>query len=169
MRLTNGFRLYVLVVAIPASICGCVTAPPAPAVTAATQAPLVDSPTPSVKQALYDELERWRGTRYRLGGTGRKGIDCSGLTYVVYRDVFGRQLPRTTEEQENVGSPVSRGSLEPGDLVFFKTGRSRRHVGIYLENSLFMHASASDGVRVSSLKNRYWHRRYWKARRIASI
>jgi len=87
----------------------------------------------------------------------------------VYRDVFGRRLPRTTEEQETVGSPVNRGSLEPGDLVFFKTGRFRRHVGIYVENGLFMHASASDGVRLSSLKNRYWRRHYWKARRLTPI
>lgn len=122
-----------------------------------------------VRQALYGELDRWRGTRYRLGGTGKKGFDCSGFTYVVYRDVFGQRLPRTTERQATVGRPVSRDALAPGDLVFFKTGRHKKHVGIYVEDGLFLHASTSDGVRMSSLSNDYWRGHYWKARRVGPI
>ncbi len=129
------------------------------------------APAPGVEpeglaRALYDQLHRWRGTQYQLGGLGRNGIDCSGLTYVVYRDLFGRQLPRTTDAQVGVGRPVERSALAPGDLVFFKTGTFQRHVGIYVSDDMFLHASQSSGVRLSSLASDYWRDRYWKARRV---
>lgn len=122
-----------------------------------------------IRQALYGELDRWRGTRYRMGGMGKKGFDCSGLTYVVYRDVFGKHLPRTTGGQLRVGRSVSRDNLAPGDLVFFKTGLFKRHVGIYIENGWFLHASTSDGVRMSSLNSAYWRGHYWKSRRVNPV
>lgn len=122
--------------------------------------------TAAIERALYDQLARWRGTRYRLGGQGRNGIDCSGLTQVVYLDLFGKHLPRTTDDQEQVGRPVRRHALAPGDLVFFKTGVLQRHVGIYVEDGMFLHASRSSGVRLSSLESSYWRNRYWKARRL---
>lgn len=122
-----------------------------------------------VTKKLYDQWERWRGTGYRLGGLGQKGIDCSGLTYVVYRDLFSARLPRTTEEQVEVGHSVKRRALEPGDLVFFKTGIFQRHVGIYVEDGKFLHASRNSGVRLSSLDSDYWGKRYWKARRVPDV
>lgn len=125
--------------------------------------------TTAIERALYDQLARWRGTRYRLGGRGGNGIDCSGLTQVVYRDLFGRQLPRTTDDQEKVGRSVGRHALAPGDLVFFKTGLRQRHVGIYVEDGMFLHASRSNGVRLSSLDSDYWRSRYWKARRLPEV
>lgn len=123
----------------------------------------------TVVQELLAQHERWRGTRYRLGGLGARGIDCSGLTYVVYRDLFGERLPRTTEGQGGIGQAVQRQALAPGDLVFFKTGVFQKHVGIYVEDGKFLHASRRSGVRLSSLEKEYWRERYWKARRPSVI
>lgn len=156
-----------IVILLPLLVAGCATTP-APVVDAGAGAP-ARSGAPDVKQALYGQLHHWQGTRYRMGGLGRKGIDCSGLTYVVYRDLFNTHLPRTTGAQSEVGRSVGRRDLAPGDLVFFKTGLLQRHVGIYIENGMFLHASRSDGVRLSSLASEYWRERYWKARRMDAI
>lgn len=159
--------LSLVVILVAAFLSACAITPRAP-VSDAPSAPQA-SRTHDVKQALYGELDHWRGTRFRLGGMGQKGIDCSGLTYMVYRDLFGEDLPRTAAEQARMGRPVPRDDLVPGDLVFFKTGAFRKHVGIYIGNDMFMHASVSDGVHLSSLRNRYWRHHFWKARRISSI
>lgn len=140
-----------------------------------TGAPVSDAAAPAgrgkaatVTEALYEQLARWRGIRYRIGDLSRKGIDCSGLAYVVYRDLFGARLPRTTAAQKDLGRAVERDALAPGDLVFFKTGTVQRHVGIYVEDGKFLHASRS-GVRLSSLASKYWRDRYWKARRMTVV
>lgn len=117
-----------------------------------------------VRQALMVEHQRWQGTPYRLGGTSSAGIDCSALVQNVFADTFSLDLPRTTRHQVNEGAAVGRESLEPGDLVFFRPLGSR-HVGIYVGDERFLHASTSRGVMISSLDNVYWQRYYWKARR----
>lgn len=142
---------------------GCATSPTAP-VTDTRSSP-AGAASGAIVQELLEQHERWRGTRYRLGGLGAKGIDCSGLTYVVYRDLFGERLPRTTEGQGGIGQAVKRRALAPGDLVFFKTGVFQKHVGIYVEDGKFLHASRRSGVRLSRLDSEYWRERYWKARR----
>lgn len=120
----------------------------------------------AVKKKLYSQYYVWKGTRYEIGGTSRKGVDCSGFVYVTFKSKFGVVLPRSTELQADVGESVGRGQLRPGDLVFFKTGWFDRHVGIYLERGKFLHASTSSGVRISGLDEDYWKSAYWKARRI---
>ncbi|WP_224717554.1 NlpC/P60 family protein [Pectobacterium versatile] len=117
---------------------------------------------------LNDQLGQWYRTPYRYGGLDRNGVDCSGFVYLTFRDKFGMQLPRTTEEQTELGERVDRDNLLPGDLVFFKTGSgsSGLHVGIYDKDDQFIHASTSQGVIRSSLDNVYWKRAYWQARRI---
>ncbi|MDZ7840312.1 MAG: NlpC/P60 family protein [Gammaproteobacteria bacterium] len=160
----SRFRFGTAVLLAVALAGGCATSGDAPGSGEPSAGERVESA--AIEQALYDQAARWRGTRYRLGGRGRDGIDCSGLTQVVYRDLFGRDLPRTTEDQEKVGRSVRRHALAPGDLVFFKTGLFQRHVGIYVENGMFLHASRSSGVRLSSLESGYWRSRYWKARRL---
>ncbi len=115
---------------------------------------------------LYAQYAEWGGTRYRLGGTSKNGIDCSGFTYVTFMKRFGIRLPRTTAQQVELGAHVSRHELRPGDLVFFRTGGKTRHVGIYAGDRKFMHASTSRGVVLSSLDNPYWRARFWKARRL---
>lgn len=117
-----------------------------------------------VRQALMAEHQRWQGTPYRLGGTSSEGIDCSALVQNVFADTFSLDLPRATRYQVNEGAAVGRESLEPGDLVFFRPPGSR-HVGIYVGDERFLHASTSRGVMISSLDNVYWQRYYWKARR----
>jgi probable lipoprotein NlpC len=109
---------------------------------------------------LYQQHADWHGTPYRLGGTSRNGIDCSAFVQITYRDLFGIDLPRTAREQVSVGQRVSRRSLQTGDLVFFRRGG---HVGIYLQNDQFLHASTSQGVKISNMNNQYWSRHYWRA------
>lgn len=116
--------------------------------------------------ALYRQYSEWMGTKYQPGGLSRQGVDCSGFVYLTYRSKFGINLPRTTRHQSAQGVAVSRQALRPGDLVFFKTGNGKRHVGIFVEQRRFLHASSSEGVMLSSLDNSYWSDKYWTARRI---
>ncbi|SFU40625.1 Cell wall-associated hydrolase, NlpC family [Halomonas korlensis] len=123
-------------------------------------------PSPAVvRQALLDQHERWVGTPYRLGGTTGQGVDCSALVQNIFSDSFRYELPRTTGEQVELGEAVVRSQLQAGDLVFFQPPGPYRHVGIYLGEGLFLHASRSQGVMISELDNHYWQRYYWQARR----
>jgi hypothetical protein len=117
---------------------------------------------------LKRHYERWRGTPYVNGGMSPAGIDCSGFTVLAYRDVFDLPLPRTAGEQAGSGREVERAALQPGDLVFFNTGLWNKHVGIYLADDQFIHASLSRGVTISSLDDSYWQEKYWQARRMSA-
>jgi len=119
-----------------------------------------------VKQRLLAQHSDWKGTRYQIGGLSKKGIDCSGFVYVTFRTKLGLDIPRSTKLQKNVGVEVSRDQLRTGDLIFFKTGVFARHVGVYLGDSMFLHASTSQGVTISNLKNSYWASNYWLSKRI---
>ncbi|MGQ0285903.1 NlpC/P60 family protein [Pasteurellaceae bacterium 22721_9_1] len=112
---------------------------------------------------LMNLYNQWAGTRYRLGGTGSRGIDCSALMQEVFEQAYGISLPRSTSEQKSVGRQINKHQLKEGDLVFF---RGNRHVGVYLGNGRFMHASSSQGVTISYLSENYWARTYTQARRI---
>ncbi len=119
------------------------------------------------RQAQIEQFfQKWQGTRYGYGGTGQQGIDCSALMVEAYSDIYSINLPRTTENQAKLGKRTKQKKLRAGDLVFFKTGFTRRHVGIYLDDGVFVHASESGGVMKSSLQSGYWADHYWKARRI---
>lgn len=120
-----------------------------------------------VKSALYVQLKHWRGVRYKEGGLSRKGIDCSGFIHVTFRDRFGLKVPRSTELLEKSGKTISTKQLKPGDLVFFKTGLFKHHVGIYVEKGKFIHASTSKGVMMSDMHNVYWKKHYWKSVRLS--
>lgn len=121
----------------------------------------------TVTQRLLAQHNEWQGTPYKLGGNNKGGIDCSGFTQITFAQRFNRSLPRTTAHQVSQGTAVSKHSLKPGDLVFFKTGGNKqRHVGIYLEDDIFLHASTSRGVMLSKLSNPYWAKHYWTARRV---
>jgi cell wall-associated NlpC family hydrolase len=130
----------------------------APPVESVSIAPAIQ--TDPLLTKLYQHHEKWHGTPYRIGGNSRAGIDCSGFVQVTYRDVLGINLPRTTTQQFRSGPHVSRADLQTGDLVFFRHGR---HVGIYLEDHKFLHASTSRGVMISDIRNSYWTRHYWRA------
>ncbi|GGY99241.1 MULTISPECIES: NlpC/P60 family protein [Shewanella] len=140
---------------------GCSSAPSQP-----TEPQAVPATNPLSTGELKTVQQQWQGVPYRLGGSSKKGIDCSGFVAVTYQQLLAMSLPRTVEEQAELGYAVTRAQLRSGDLLFFKTGRVRRHVGIYLSNGEFMHASTSQGVTISSLNNDYWRRHYWQARRL---
>lgn len=118
-------------------------------------------------EAIDSYYRDWRGTPYRLGGTGRGGLDCSAFVQNLYAEVFNQRLARTTERQAEQGVQILPGELEPGDLIFFKTGWKARHVGVYVGDNQFVHASTSVGVTRSSLSNNYWRDAFWHARRVA--
>ena len=121
-----------------------------------------------IEKRLRQEYGRWKGTRHRLGGTGSRGIDCSGFVKAVYKDVFKVDLPRTTKAQARQGRPIPFKELQAGDLVFFKPPTYPRHVGIYIGGSEFVHASKNKGVTLSKIDAIYWGKYYWTARRILS-
>lgn len=121
-----------------------------------------------VKSRLMDQYASWKGVRYRLGGSTRKGIDCSAFVQRTFREQFGLELPRSTSEQQDSGKSISRSQLRTGDLVLFRAGSTGRHVGIYIGNNQFVHASTSNGVTISSMDEPYWKKRYNEARRVLS-
>jgi len=116
--------------------------------------------------------ETFKGTRYKYGGTNRRGMDCSGLIYTSFKK-HDIPVPRTTRDLKSYGKWVDVKTVIPGDLLFFATRKNSRavnHVGLvtqvrpgYVE---FIHASTSKGVMVSSLSDRYWYFAYVQARRI---
>lgn len=120
----------------------------------------------TVTDRLYSQYDKWKGVRYKMGGLSKNGVDCSGFVYLTYLELFGKKLPRSTRVQSRVGKDIQRDKWRSGDLVFFKTGWTVRHVGIYLENNLFMHASKKKGIIISSLDDPYWKSKYWKTKRV---
>lgn len=122
------------------------------------------------KDSLLAKARTYVGVRYRLGMASRSGTDCSGFTTQVFRSE-GVRLPRTSREQASVGRKVGKAGLSAGDLVFFRTGRGSRisHVGIYVGNGKFIHASSGGGrVQVNSLSDGYYSKRFVTARRVKS-
>ncbi len=115
---------------------------------------------------LYELIDSWWGTPYRLGGTTQKGVDCSSFVQTIMLGVFAMQLPRTAREQKEVSSWIPMTDLKEGDLIFFNTRGSVSHVGIYLHNNKFVHASTSGGVMISDLNETYWSRKLLGAGRV---
>jgi lipoprotein Spr len=112
-------------------------------------------------KSLYTFIEEWYGTPYRFGGTGKSGIDCSAFTRELYGDVYNMELLRTSIEQFSSSSFIPKEELKEGDLVFFKIHSKRiSHVGVYLYDGKFVHASVSQGVVISDLSDSYWVRYY---------
>ncbi len=105
---------------------------------------------------LYNTIDQWLGTRYRLGGTTQRGIDCSAFVQTVMLGVFALQLPRTAREQFDLSKWVPMTNIKEGDLLFFNTIGGVSHVGVYLQNHRFVHASSSGGVMISDLNDSYW-------------
>jgi cell wall-associated NlpC family hydrolase len=122
---------------------------------------------PLDQSKMMREISRHMGVPYVYGGDSPQGLDCSGYTMLVFKNSMGMQLPRTSEDQLKIGTPVSLEGLKFGDLVFFNTtGESASHVGIYLGDDLFAHASVTLGVTISSLQSSYFKKRYEAARRV---
>ncbi|MDF9844886.1 lipoprotein Spr [Paenibacillus sp. PastF-1] len=113
-------------------------------------------------------IDKAIGTKYVSGGVSTNGFDCSGFTMYVF-DKIGINLPHQSGSQYQMGTAISRDNLREGDLVFFNTsGRGVSHVGIYVGDGKFAHASSSKGVTISSLSDSYYVNRYVGAKRIMS-
>jgi cell wall-associated NlpC family hydrolase len=120
----------------------------------------------AVRQALYARHSHWKGVPYRLGGDDPGGLDCSAFTQLTYRDLFGITIPRDTNAQRAAGRVLPPTQALPGDLLFFNTGRTDRHVGIYMGGKQFLHVSTRAGVMISSLSEAYWAQRFVSVVRI---
>lgn len=121
------------------------------------------------RERVIMEIIKYINTPYKFGGNSMKGIDCSAFTQTVYRDALAVQLHRSAREQYTQGEVITdKNDLKFGDLVFFNTRRRVRpgHVGIYIGDNLFAHASTKLGVTITSLEHNYYSSRYMGARRI---
>lgn len=127
--------------------------------------------TPNDNIFLYNEGARWLGVPHRQGGATKRGVDCSGFVAIVFREVYGKQLARSSADMLKYNcKKVSRANLQEGDLVFFRTGRGKKkvpnHVGIYLKNGKFIHTSTTNGVVISSLNEPYYVRSWLTGGRV---
>jgi cell wall-associated NlpC family hydrolase len=109
---------------------------------------------------LFKRVDEWYGTKYKMGGMSKNGIDCSAFVQTVYLAAFGMSVPRTAFEQFKVSNRISATQMREGDLVFFNTTGGVSHVGIYLGNNKFIHASVARGVAVSDLFDPYYLKRF---------
>ena len=123
---------------------------------------LMDVPVEALNNLkLFSFIDEWYGTPYRFGGSTKDGIDCSAFSSSLMTNVFGVGLPRMAKDQYNVSAHVKRDDLQEGDLVFFHTTRKGiSHVGVYLGNNKFVHASLNYGVTISSLEDPYYSRTF---------
>ena len=119
---------------------------------------------------LLEAVAGWLGVPYKYGGSTKKGVDCSGFIVNIYNDVYGIKLYRSSADMKAKNcKSIPDKKLRMGDLVFFATGKSRKkvnHVGIYLKDNKFVHASSSRGVIVSSLKEPYYTRTFVTAGKV---
>lgn len=121
---------------------------------------------------IIQQAQSFAGTRYKFGGTSRKGMDCSGLIYTAFQNE-NIVLPRVSRDMAKRGKPVKTRDIEKGDLVFFRTNKSKKrinHVGLVTQvrdgEIYFIHATTSKGVLTSNLNERYWNNAYAMARRV---
>ena len=124
---------------------------------------------PDERKLLVKVSTAFLATPYRLGGASMRGIDCSAFVKKIYQ-LFDISLPRTAKEQAHVGARIARTDLTEGDLVFFNTNRSFGHVGIYIGNNEFVHASSRNkGIRIDKLDQPYYDKRFIKAVRLKGL
>lgn len=122
----------------------------------------------TAREKLIMEIIKYLDTPYKFGGSTLNGIDCSAFTQSVYQDALNINLNRTARNQFAQGKVIGKDELQFGDLVFFNTRRGVKpgHVGIYIGNGLFVHASSKGGVKISSLDEKYYSKRFMGARRV---
>jgi lipoprotein Spr len=116
---------------------------------------------------LYKFIYEWIGTPYRFGGNTKNGIDCSAFTKTIYEKVFNTTILRNSRDIFSMVNPLAKDELKEGDLVFFRSnGRTISHVGVFLGDNRFAHASSSRGVVISNLNEPYYSRIFYKGGRI---
>jgi lipoprotein Spr len=116
---------------------------------------------------LYTFIDSWMGTPYLYGGKNKEGIDCSGFTEMLYKTVYKKEITGSSRDLFSKCNPVSKDKLQEGDLVFFKIeSENVSHVGIYLTNNKFVHATVKKGVMIDDLKEAYYTKYYFKGGRL---
>ncbi|WP_317930244.1 NlpC/P60 family protein [Halioxenophilus sp. WMMB6] len=186
MNPCHGYSLFPPLLGLLLALAGCASSPPpqvgtspaaAPSATTDSSATTASSPVVAEpqqaqrleeiqRQQLLDHFQQWRGTPYRYGGLSQQGVDCSGFVFITFQKVFAQTLPRTTQALTTTGQAVPLAQAKVGDLLIFHTGNKQRHVGIYIGNNQFIHASTSQGVITSSLTTHYWRSAYRGTRRV---
>jgi len=116
---------------------------------------------------LYSFIDDWYGVPYHYAGHAKTGIDCSDFVSILYQTVYGRDISGTAGNQFEACSVVKKDDLQEGDLVFFKiNSKSISHVGVYLQNNKFVHASVHSGVVISDLDESYYKLYFYKGGRM---
>lgn len=166
MNVFKGLRGNVLCVALLSvlffSACSSRKYTGKPNADAATKA--ADAMSHLKNKQLYRFITDWTGVKYRLGGLDKRGIDCSGFALLLQKDIYGKQLPRRSRDQADAVKKRSISQLNEGDLIFFSFGgRTVDHVGVYLNNNFFVHASTTRGVVVDDLTIPAYQRAFVKA------
>ncbi|MFT3911624.1 MAG: NlpC/P60 family protein [Ferruginibacter sp.] len=119
--------------------------------------------------SLYKFIEDWWETRYQYGGSNKSGIDCSGFSGQLFSNVYTTSIPRTAREQYSACEKMEREKLAEGDLVFFNTSGGVSHVGVYLGEGYFVHASITSGVTINNLDDDYYGARFLGGGRISKV
>jgi cell wall-associated NlpC family hydrolase len=109
---------------------------------------------------LYTVIEEWWATKYVYGGTGKRGIDCSALTGTILKQAYNLIVPRTAREQYAAAEKINRAEMRERDLAFFNTTGGVSHVGFYIGNGYFVHASVHSGVTINNLDDDYYHKKF---------
>lgn len=118
-------------------------------------------------EKLYQFIDDWYGVKYKYGGKDKGGIDCSGLTAALYLAVYKKTISSNTKDLVNEVKKIKESDLREGDLVFFNTnGKSISHVGVYLQNHKFVHASTKKGVMISDMNEPYFKQTYVSSGRV---
>ena len=116
---------------------------------------------------LYSFIDEWYGIPYKYGGKDKKGIDCSNFASTLYSNVYSKPLTGTSSSIFDQCKAVSKSNLEEGDLVFFKIdGDNISHIGVYLQNNKFVHATTKKGVMIDDLDEEYYKKYYYKGGRV---
>ena len=115
-------------------------------------------------EKLYRFVDDWMGTPHRIGGMDKNGVDCSGLTTILEKEIYNKNLPRSAKEMAGQVKRKFEEDLQEGDLVFFDfEGQKFSHVGVYLRNNKFVHTSTSKGVIISDLKDPWYYKYFSRA------
>ncbi|MFL5763832.1 MAG: C40 family peptidase [Bacteroidia bacterium] len=116
---------------------------------------------------LYSFIDDWYGVPYKYGGKAKSGIDCSNFTCTLYANVYGRSISGTSSSLYEQCKTVSKKDLEEGDLIFFKIDSDKiSHIGVYLQNNKFVHATTKKGVMIDDLDEAYYQKYYYKSGRL---
>ncbi len=163
MRLTSGFILFVFAVIAMTGCAGKTTKTKTQSLKPLPSGSLSDR---TISRLLLKEYKLWKGTPHMMGGSTRKGVDCSGFVNQIFKSVLKINVPRSTQLFMTAGIKINKSDLRPGDIIIFKPPSYPRHIGIYTGDSKFIHTSKSKGVTLTDLNNTYWKKCYYSSRRL---